>query len=72
MNEARRLDPPCCWRGRALFGVFTLLGGLAVPPHVLVPDPGIVPAPEPVAAILIIMAGLLIVLWPAQPGEGTD
>ena len=28
--------------------------------------------PRAAAAILIIMAGLLIVLWPAQPGEGTD
>ena len=42
----------------AVFGGFTLLGGLAVPPHVLVSEPGIAPAPEPVAAVLLIMAGL--------------
>ncbi|MEV6816155.1 hypothetical protein [Micromonospora sp. NPDC051296] len=55
----------------ALFGVFTLFGGLFVPISVILREPRIVPAPESWVAIWIIAVGLLITAWPAgRTGTG--
>ncbi|WP_157744978.1 hypothetical protein [Micromonospora coxensis] len=50
----------------ALFGVFVLFGGLFVPPHVILREPAVVPAPESWLAGWLILVGLAVGVWPGR------
>ncbi|MGB2569799.1 hypothetical protein ACPFP2_15285 [Micromonospora citrea] len=53
----------------ALFGVFVLFGGLFVPPHVILREPAVVPAPESWVAGWLILVGLVVTAWPGRHGR---